>query len=83
MSNTSEYYRNAYAVGYYYGRTFSGAGGRINICELDKCYTAQQLSSAFDAGYEAGERDFQEIDLVAQALEAGETDNDEQIQKVA
>jgi len=80
--NHSEFYRNAYAVGYYYGRTFAGAGGRINICELDKCYTTQHLSSAFDAGYAAGERDFQEIDLVAQALACG-TENDEQLQKVA
>jgi hypothetical protein len=48
-------YTISYAIGYYYGRS-----GAIVIAEQDRYH---QANAGFDMGYEAGQRDFQDVDL--------------------
>ena len=52
-------YTIAYAIGYYYGRS-----GAIVIAEADRYH---RENVGFDAGFEAGQRDFENVDLVIAA----------------
>jgi hypothetical protein len=59
-------YTIAYAIGYYYGRS-----GAIAIAEQDRYH---RENVGFDAGFDAGQRDFQDIDLplAAEAVDPDE-----------
>ena len=52
-------YTIAYALGYYYGRS-----GALVISEQDRYH---RENAGFDAGFEAGQRDFQDVDLAIAA----------------
>lgn len=57
-------YTNAFALGYYYGRTFP-ADANLELQEQDM---ALYNNAGFASGFERGQIDFQEIDLPKIAL---------------
>jgi hypothetical protein len=59
-------YAIAYSIGYYYGRS-----GVIQIAEHD---TYHRSNPGFELGFEAGKRDFQDVDLPTIALAYEEVD---------
>lgn len=64
-------YTTAYAVGYFYGRAYpSSDRSDITMPEQDYCY---RNTVGFKNGFEAGQRDFERIDLSLEALAAEPT----------
>ena len=67
MSIEANFYNRAYAVGYFYGRAYSGTNVQVS-------YTTEDLplinTKPFMDGMIAGVKDFEEIDLPVYAMEA-------------
>lgn len=63
-------YSIAYAVGYYYGRSY-GPNELIDLPENDLCYSTNQ---GFEDGVAAGRRDYAEVDLPIVALAQDQVD---------
>ena len=59
-------YTVAYGLGYYYGRALP-VDAECNMPAEDLCH---RETPGFEAGLNAGRRDFEKIDLVAEALAA-------------
>lgn len=64
MSNTKSSWVKPYVVGYYYGRS-----GREDIADIDQPY---QNMPGFKEGVKDGVFDFQEVDIVEQAVKSPE-----------
>lgn len=60
MATKNTTWARAFSVGYYYGRS-----GRESMAELDLPY---KNMSGFTEGFNSGVFDFQEIDLIEQAV---------------
>lgn len=58
-------YSIAYAVGYFYGRSRGYIPTGSDLPQEDESLLQNQ---GFNAGFEAGQRDYQAIDLVGQAV---------------
>jgi hypothetical protein len=58
-------YSIAYAVGYFYGRSRGYIPTGSDLPQEDE---ALMLNQGFNAGFEAGQRDYQAIDLSKQAV---------------